>query len=220
MLVAAGFEIADAWRPVRTVGGDYFDVLKFSERHVGFCIADVVGKGLPAALLMSNVQAAIKAFASASASPEEVCEKVNGVVCGNIAANKFITFFYGLLDAPAKRLVYANAGHSAPILVRRDGTHVRLAEGGAVLGVFPEWSYEQREVELAAGDRVLLFTDGVTEARNRADEEFGEERLIELLIKHRSLSAARIQQQVMETVAEFSGGDFQDDATLVVLAVE
>jgi len=215
-----GYEIVDAWRPARAVSGDYFDVLKFGEDQVALCIADVVGKGMPAALLMSNVQAAVKAFASEGVAPQELCEKVNRVVCRNIAANKFITFFYGLLDASRKRLRYANAGHNAPILVRRDGTSTRLAEGGAVLGVFPDWSYEQGEVGLETGDRVLLFTDGVTEVRNAAGEEFGEERLIGVLTQHRRLGAAQLRQQVMGAVAEFSSGNFQDDVTLIVMAVE
>jgi len=215
-----GYEIVDAWRPAHAVSGDYFDVLKFGEDQLALCIADVVGKGMPAALLMSNVQAAVKAFASEGVAPQELCEKVNGVVCRNIAASKFITFFYGLLDASRKRLRYANAGHNAPILVRRDGTSTRLAEGGAVLGVFPDWSYEQGEVGLETGDRVLLFTDGVTEVRNAAGEEFGEERLIGVLTQHRRLGAAQLRQQVMGAVTEFSSGNFQDDVTLIVMAVE
>jgi sigma-B regulation protein RsbU (phosphoserine phosphatase) len=215
-----GIELGRAWRTAREVGGDYHDVLKFSERQVALCIADVVGKGMPAALLMSNVQAAVKAFASEAVSPQELCEKVNRVICGNIAANKFITFFYGLLDAGRKRLVYANAGHNPPVLVRHDGATERLATGGAVLGVFPDWGYEQGEVELRAGDRVLLFTDGVTEVRNAAGEEFGEERLVALLAAHRALDADELQRKIMGAVTEFSGGDFQDDATLIVMAVE
>ena len=215
-----GFEIAGAWRPAGAVSGDYFDVLTFSEHQLALCVADVMGKGIPAALLMSNIQAAVKAFASDSLPPQKVCEQVNRIVCGNISANKFITFFYCLLDAEENRLGYTNAGHCAPILSRRDGSFLRLTEGGAVLGVFPEWRYEQGEIELHSGDRVLLFTDGVTEARNQAAEEFGEGRLLGVLGKHRGLNAVTLQEQVMGAVAEFSGQHLQDDATLVVLSVE
>jgi serine phosphatase RsbU (regulator of sigma subunit)/FixJ family two-component response regulator len=215
-----GHEISGGWQPASAVGGDYFDALKFSESTVALCIADVSGKGMPAALLMSNLQAAVKAFASESLPPKELCTKVNRVICSNIAANKFITLFYCLHDAGKKRLVYANAGHDAPILMKRNGTHVRLREGGAVLGVFADWSYEQNEIEFVSGDRVLLFTDGVTEVRNSDGEEFGEFRLIDLLKRVRHLGAREIQTQVMRTVAEFSSGEFQDDATLIAMSAD
>jgi FixJ family two-component response regulator len=217
---ARGCEISGAWRPARVVSGDYFDVLKFDENRIALCIADVSGKGMPAAILMSNVQAAVKAFASADVGPAAVCEKVNRVVCSNTADDRFITFFYGLLDSEGSRFTYANAGHNAPVLVRGDGSVVRLEEGGSVLGPFPDWRFAQGEVELSAGDRVLLFTDGITEVRDSQGEEFTEERLISLLVENRELDAARLQAMVMASVAEFSGGDFQDDATLIVLAVK
>lgn len=217
---ARGCEISGAWRPARVVSGDYFDVLKFDENRVALCIADVSGKGMPAAILMSNVQAAVKAFASADVEPAAVCEKVNRVVCINTADDRFITFFYGLLDTENSRFVYANAGHNAPVLVRGDGSVARLEEGGSVLGPFPDWHFTQGGIDLKAGDRVLLFTDGITEVRDSQGEEFGEERLISLLVENRELDAVRLQAMVMSSVAEFSGGDFQDDATLIVLAVK
>jgi FixJ family two-component response regulator len=215
-----GHEISGGWQPASAVGGDYFDALKFSESTVALCIADVSGKGMPAALLISNLQAAVKAFASESMPPKELCTKVNRVICSNIAANKFITFFYCLHDAEKKRLVYANAGHDAPILMRQNGSYVRLREGGAVLGVFADWGYEQNEIEFVSGDRVLLFTDGVTEVRNSDGEEFGERRLIDLLKGIRHLGARELQAQVMRTVAEFSGGEFQDDATMIAMSAD
>ena len=215
-----GYEISGGWQPASAVGGDYFDSLKFTESKVALCIADVSGKGMPAALLMSNLQAAVKAFASESIQPRDLCSKVNRVICSNIAPNKFITFFYCLHDASKKRLVYSNAGHNAPILVRQDGSFVRLHEGGAVLGVFQDWNYEQSEVEFAPGDRCVLFTDGVTEVRNSDGEEFGETRLIELLARIRHLGADTMQKEAMRTVAEFSGGEFHDDATIIAISAD
>jgi FixJ family two-component response regulator len=215
-----GHEIAGGWQPASAVGADYFDALRFSDTKVGLCIADVSGKGMPAALLMSNLQASVKAFASDSMPPSELCTKVNRVICSNIAANKFITFFYCLFDAEKKRLQYANAGHDAPILMKPDGSFVRLREGGAVLGVFADWQYDQNEVEFIAGNRILLFTDGVTEVRNAEGEEFGEQRLIDLLSNFRHLSAKELQARVTQTVTEFSDGEFQDDATLIVMSAE
>jgi FixJ family two-component response regulator len=216
----SGFEISASWQPAHTVSGDYYDALKIDEGRVDFCIADVSGKGMPAALLMSNVQAAVKASASITTSPAEVCRKVNRVVCSNTADDRFITFFYCSLDGQSRRLVYTNAGHNPGILIRRDGTVERLATGGAVFGPFPDWEYTQEEVELDSGDRVFLFTDGITEVTNQKDEEFGEERLIELIAKNRELAAADLQSVVMKTVAEFSNYSFQDDATMIAISVE
>ena len=212
-----GYSIAGAWRPARTVSGDYFDVLKFNESEAALCIADVSGKGMPAALLMSNVQAAVHAFASETISPAELCSKVNRVVSSSTGEDKFITFFYGVVDAEKKKFVYTNAGHSAGLLLRRDGTLIRLEPAGAVLGPFPSWSYNHEEIALQTGDRLLLFTDGVTELRSSAGDEFGEERLIDLLIEKRELDADALRDSIVEAVVSFGGGEFQDDATLLVL---
>jgi sigma-B regulation protein RsbU (phosphoserine phosphatase) len=216
----AGYEISGAWLPARAVGGDYFDIYAFSESKLGMSIADVAGKGMSAALLMSNLQAALKATASEQAPPEQVCAKVNRIICGNVSPGRFITAFYGLLDATCNRLVFTNAGHNAPILARRDGSCVRLGEGGPPLGLFPAWNYGRGEIQLAAGDRLVLFTDGVTEVSGAAGEEFGEERLVTVLSENRHLSAKLLQERILAEVAKFSGGRFQDDATLVVVAVK
>lgn len=215
-----GCQISGAWKPARIVSGDYYDVLKFDERSVGLCIGDVVGKGMPAALLMSNLQAAVRVLASASMEPQSLCEQVNRLTLGNMPLGKFITFFYGLIDAETYRLTYSNAGHNAPILLRRDGTALRLDKGGAILGVFPDGTYEQEEVALFTGDRLLLFTDGVSEVEDSAGHEFGEERLIELLRESCDLGATALQEKVMNTVTEFCGGNFHDDVTLLAMTVE
>jgi FixJ family two-component response regulator len=216
----AGFQIGGTWHPARAVGGDYYDVFRVGESSVALCIGDVSGKGMPAALLMSNLQASVRAFAVEGVDPRELCEKVNRVVYTNIAANKFITFSYCLLDTKTRRMGYANAGHSPPILVRRQGTCLRLPEGGALLGVFPEWDYRQGEIDLERGDRLLLCTDGLTEAKNEEDEEFGDDRLIQVLHDHRHLTPDVLQNKVMQAVLQFSGGNLEDDATLIILAVD
>jgi len=216
----AGYEISGAWLPARGVGGDYFDIHAFSETKLCISIADVSGKGMSAALLMSNLQAALKATASEQLPPEQLCGKVNRIICDNVSSDKFITAFYGLLDGSCNRLVFTNAGHNAPILARQDGSWLRLNEGGVPLGLFPDWNYERGEVQLAAGDRLVLFTDGVTEVSNVDGEEFGEERLVTVLLENRHLSAAELQEKILAEVAKFSGGRFEDDATLVVVAVD
>jgi sigma-B regulation protein RsbU (phosphoserine phosphatase) len=215
-----GYEIAGAWQPARVVGGDYYDVLPFGRETLGVCIADVAGKGLPAALLMSNLQAAFRGFASPAVSPENLCDKLNSLICHNIANDRFITFFYAQLDGATRQLRYTNAGHNAPIVVRKDGTHDRLREGGGILGVFPVQSFDMGTYDLGPGDRVLLFTDGVTEAPNADGEEFGEARLLQLLVENRDLSAESLQKKVLTVVAEFCRGHWHDDATLIAIAVE
>jgi phosphoserine phosphatase RsbU/P len=214
-----GYEIASAWQSARLVGGDYFDILPLDEKTLGICIADVAGKGMPAALLMSNLQAAVRGLSSPSLPPNVLCNRLNSIVYRNTESDRFITFFYAHLDGPARLLIYANAGHNAPLVVRADGTHERLHEGGAVLGVFDSRNYELGSAQLAPGDRVILFTDGVTEACNAAGEEFGEARLLHLLEDHRASPADELQTKILAAVAKFSGSRWQDDATLVVLAV-
>jgi len=214
-----GYEIASAWQSARLVGGDYFDILPLDEKTLGICIADVAGKGMPAALLMSNLQAAVRGLSSLSLPPNLLCGRLNSIVHRNTDSDRFITFFYAHLDGSARRLAYVNAGHNAPFVVRADGSHERLREGGAVLGVFGTANYELGSAQLSPGDRVILFTDGVTEACDPSGEEFGEARLLRLLEDHRKLSADELQAKILAVVAEFSGSRWQDDATLVVLGV-
>jgi len=217
---APGIEIATTSQPVRSLNGDYFDVIELGAGKLGVCIADVIGKGVPAALLMANVQASFRALAPDSAAPSALSEKLNRSLCRNTTAGKFVTFFYCTLDSGARTLIYTNAGHCAPILLRANGKVERLETGGAVLGVLPEWQYQQGEVSLTPGDRLLLFTDGVTEAPNARDEEFGEDRLIELASALRDRGAAELKGRIMQAVGTFTGGRAQDDATLVVVAVQ
>ena len=175
---AAGLQLASSWQPANGVGGDCFDMLTFPGGGVGLSIADVAGKGVPAALLMSNLQAAVRAFAQEGAAPGAVCTSVNRLLCRNMASGRFVTFCYVRIDVARRgKLTYANAGHNPPLLVRATGDRDLLAPGGTVLGVFAESTYEQGELPHRPGDRLVLYTDGITEGRNPAGEEFGEEGL-------------------------------------------
>ena len=214
-----GYEISGAWQSARVVGGDYFDVLPLDEDTFGICIADVAGKGMPAALLMSNLQAAVRGLSSPFVAPHLLCSRLNSIVYGNTDTDRFITFFYAQVEGGARRLRYSNAGHNAPFLLHRDGSHERLQAGGGVLGVFASQNYDSGTVLLDPGDRVVLFTDGVTEASNPEGEEFGELRLQRLLEEHRASSANALQKKILDHVSAFSASHWTDDVTLLILAV-
>jgi sigma-B regulation protein RsbU (phosphoserine phosphatase) len=213
------FQVAGAWQPAGTLGGDCYDVFPFGPDAIGVSIADVAGKGLPAALLMSSLQAAVRAFAHAASSPQALCASVNRLLCGQMIAGRFVTMAYLRLDAERGTLAYANAGHNPPLLVRSSGEVHRLASSGTVLGVFPDADYQGAELALRSGDRLLLYTDGISEVLNGAEQEFGEERLQALLARHRHLGAADLHAAMMDEITRFAVSGFQDDATLLVIAV-
>jgi phosphoserine phosphatase RsbU/P len=214
----SGIELAVAWQPADGVGGDCFDTIAFGNA-VGVSVADIAGKGLPAALLMSNLQAAVRAFALDAAAPSAICASVNRLLCRNMASGRFATFCYARVDAGTRRVLYSNAGHNPPLLVRANGSSETLTKGGMVLGVFPENSYEQAEVSVAPGDRLVFYTDGMTEARNPEGDEYGEERLLAAATAARTKSADAIKTVLLDDVNAFTGGQFEDDATLIVVAI-
>lgn len=212
-------EIAASWRPAAGFGGDCYDALPFGSDVIGLSVADVAGKGLPAALLMCNLQAAVRAFARESATGHEVCESVNRLLCGHMISGRFATFCYLRLDSLRGRLSYANAGHNPPLLIRANGETQWLTVGGTVLGVFPEAQYHDEEVELRAGDRLVLYTDGITEATSEDDIEFGEARLARCAVRDRSLGAVDLHARLLKEVVQFAGDRFEDDATLMVASL-
>ena len=215
----AEFEIKGSWEPAKVVGGDYYDVIRLSKNRLGICVADVAGKGISAALLMANVQAAVRAFASESATPAQVCSSVNSVLCTNLASGKFVTLFYGVLDAKHRTLEYTSAGHLHPILIDSNGSVDHLQNGGALLGVFHDWKYETSSVELKPGDLLMLFTDGITEAMAPDGEEFGEDRLIAAATLSPGQTIHDLQAQLLSQVKSFCNSQMNDDATLILIAV-
>jgi phosphoserine phosphatase RsbU/P len=211
------YEIAAITQPVRFVGGDYYDIVRISETQTVLCIADVAGKGMPAALLMSSLQAALKPLIWQGLAPRELCRRLNRTLCDITPLGKFISFFYAVLDSRDHLLTYCNAGHNPPLLIRADGTAGELNAAGAVLGQFPDWVYEQSDVRMKSGDKLLLFTDGLVEVCNRSDEPLGEERLISLAAQNRTASAEELKTLVMGAASEHCEGNFQDDASMIVL---
>jgi sigma-B regulation protein RsbU (phosphoserine phosphatase) len=211
------YEIAGMTKPMRHVGGDYYDVVRISETQTVFCIADVSGKGMPAALLMSSLQAALKPLMWDCRSPRELCRRLNRILCEIAPVGKFVSFFYAVLDSKDNRLTYCNAGHNPPALVRADGGTSELNAAGAVLGQFPDWVYEQSEVQLRPGDTLMLFTDGLVEACDQDEEPFGEERLNRIVLENRGAGAESLQKLLMQAALAHCGGSFQDDASMIVL---
>jgi sigma-B regulation protein RsbU (phosphoserine phosphatase) len=214
-----GFQIACAWQPAKSVSGDYFDVFPLGKDRLAICLADVSGKGMAAALLMANLQASVKAFASDSVRPGAMCARLNTALSNNIAPGRFVTLFYGVLDAGTHVLKYENAGHCLPLLVHADGTVEFPAAYSGVLGLFSHWTYSDREQALRPGDSLLLLTDGVLEASDAKEEEFGYQRLIASVLASRGEGAHGIRKKVLEDVTAFCNGYFQDDASLIVITV-
>ncbi len=214
----AGVESAVAWQPAHNVGGDCFDAITFG-RSLAISIADIAGKGLPAALLMSNLQAAVRAFAQESASPSVICGSVNRLLCRNMASGRFASFCYTRIEPDAGRIVYSNAGHNPPVLVRPDGTYTLLSEGGMVIGIFPDNTYREGQLSIRSGDRLVFYTDGITEARNPGGEEYGDERLAALAVRCRTLAVEALKDALLADVTEFAAGRFDDDATLIVVGL-
>ncbi|HET8550081.1 MAG TPA: SpoIIE family protein phosphatase [Bryobacteraceae bacterium] len=215
-----GVRLSGVWQPARAVGGDYYDVFRLGDSRLGLAIADVAGKGMAAALLMSNVQAALKLLAPDMPSPAALCTRLNGLICSNIAPGRFVTFFYALLDAGAGTLTYCNAGHNPPLLLRPAGGLVKLETGGVPLGLLPATSYTEDTEEIAAGSRLLLYTDGVCDASDQEGLEFGEQRLHELLQSHIGADAETLQRTVREQVTRHCGGVFSDDVTIVAVTMQ
>jgi sigma-B regulation protein RsbU (phosphoserine phosphatase) len=212
-----GIDLATAWQPADGVGGDCYDLLASGSR-LGIAIADVAGKGLPAALLMSNLQAAVRAFAQNAAEPAGLCGNLNRLLCRHMVSGRFVTFCFAWIDAERHTIQYANAGHNPPLLVRANGAVERLGDGGTVLGVFAEAAYQQTSLSLHPGDRLLFYTDGITEARNAAGEEFGDEQLARVASESDATSAEALKDHILQRLATFTGGTFDDDATLIVVA--
>jgi phosphoserine phosphatase RsbU/P len=213
-----GLALAVHWEPALGVAGDAFDISLVDEHRLALSISDVEGKGMPAALLMSNIQASVRAFATA-ATPAQVCARLNESLVGQMPDGRFVTFFLGHLDPDTRRLTYANAGHNPPILRRRSGVVERLDRGGPVLGVLPDAAYDLGSALLDRGDRLVLFTDGVVEASD-GNGEFGDDRLLGLVDRHGTESAGEIVARIVDAVRGFAPQPGGDDRTVVVLAVD
>ena len=216
-----GVQVASLAIPSRHVGGDYFDVIRLDENRLLTAVADVTGKGMPASLLMANLQACLHVLEPMDMTIEEAAAQINRVICENTDSDKFITFFYGIYNAADQTFEYVNAGHNPPLLLRNDDGVERLEIGGLLLGVMKDAAYQRGHVALSNGDLVAMYSDGVTEAADASGEEFGEDRLIDLLRENRDRSPQQIVDVVNQSIRSFTGNPalLQDDLTIVVMKV-
>jgi len=214
-----GIQVATMALPSREVGGDYLDVLALKGRRIHIIIADVTGKGMPAALLMSSIHACTHVMLPMHVSLEEAVSHINRVIYKNTPPDKFITAFSAIYHADSHELEYVNAGHEPPLLVRADGTIVPLEIGGPLLGILPSLPYEKARVQLKPDDLLVMFTDGVTEAMGSAKEEYTDERLQKIVQENRNRNAQELLDLVQKDVESFTGPvDFRsDDRTMVIL---
>ncbi len=214
----AGYDIAGRSLPALGVGGDYFDFIAVDDRRLAVCLGDVAGKGMPAALLMANLQASVRGQTLMGAAPAECLGHSNTLLVQGTDPDKFATCFYGILDAREHRLRYANAGHERPLLFSRGGAIDALDTGGLVLGVLPGVAFPEASVELQSGDLLLLYSDGITEAVDGEDREFGVQPLYQVIASHPEATAAEMLDHIMEAVETHAGGaPPSDDRTLVVI---
>jgi len=215
-----GCDISALSIPCRQVGGDYYDFIELNPDRLGIAIADVSGKGTPAALLVSTLHATLHAYVEENYPLPQLISRIGRAIFRSSLAEGYITSFYGVLDPKKRILTSVNAGHNYPILLRADGEILHLKEGGLCLGIFEASTYKQETTSLKKGDILILYTDGLTEAMNPQEEEFGIQRLTELVKKNRRLTASKIIDAVSHQLKSWSLGipPF-DDLTLVLLKV-
>ena len=210
-------EYAGVCLQAREVGGDYYDFLSLGKDRVALVIGDISGKGIAAALLMANLQANLRSQSALAADqPHQLLRLVNQLFYENTAENSYATLFFAEYDDNVQRLRYANCGHLSALLLKKNGSLVRLDSTATVLGLFKEWDCSVGVVQISAGDILALYTDGITEAFDAAEEEFGEERLVESLRRNRELSSPTLLAAIIAEVQQFSALEQHDDITLIV----
>jgi sigma-B regulation protein RsbU (phosphoserine phosphatase) len=218
---APGLELMAHCSPARTVSGDYYDYVGLADSKLALAIGDVAGKGISAALLMATIQSSLRTRIRGASGhgvlPAQLVSQLNQHLYAYTSAEKFATFFFGVYDGRTGRLAYTNAGHPPPILIRA-GEALRLQTNGMVVGAFPFAEYGESEIELKPGDLLVCFTDGITEADNEYDEMFGEERLVELLLKNSWREPAGIIDTVLGAVRQWSTApEPHDDMTILIV---
>lgn len=212
-----GFDIATFHEWSSDVGGDYYDFIPLGDERWGLVIADVEGKGMAAALLVSAIRASLISLAGLELALRAIFRRANRFFHDSTEDGHYVTVFYAVLDVRQRRLIYVNAGHLPAILVRADGGIERLDEGGVPLGLFEDPRYHEGFVRLSPGDALVLYTDGITDASNAAEEPYGIERLSGVLRASRGGTACAIRDAVVADLRRYAGDSMTDDETLVVI---
>jgi serine phosphatase RsbU (regulator of sigma subunit) len=217
--VLEGMEVAAVYEPSSQVGGDYYDLIPLGEDRWGFAMADVAGKGIPAALLVAALHASVFSLAKSSLTLRVIVGRTNQLLYESVRETRYATFFFGLLDVPLRRLIHINAGHPPPILVRANGDVEMMHASGLPLGLFPSPRYFEEVIQLGEGDLLAFYTDGITESTDQQGDLFGRERLAEVLRRERDLGtpAAEVCDSVLKAVRRFRRGAPDDDQTVVVI---
>lgn len=216
--VCPGYDIAGKSLPAMGVGGDYFDFITMEDGRLGVCLGDVSGKGMPAALLMASLQATVRGQTLMNASPSECLHHSNTILYHSTDSEKFATCFFGILDTDLHQLRYANAGHEHPVLFGFNGSRAVLDVGGIVLGILPKVTIPEGSTEIRAGEVLLLYSDGITEALDADDREFGVPRMLSVIADHREAPAADMVTRILDAVNAHTGERApSDDRTLVVI---
>jgi serine phosphatase RsbU (regulator of sigma subunit) len=215
--VIAGLELAGYNAPCRTVGGDYYDFIPYGEGRLALVLGDVAGKGMAAAMLMSSLQARVRLLTETPGPLAALMNRLDRSIAATCPRNRFITLFLCILDPASGEAVYCNAGHNPALLVRSTGEVETLEAVGTVLGILPDLGYEEQHDRFGDGDLIAIYSDGVTEATGRDGEEFGQQRLAELLVKMRDRNAEDIVKAVTDALDSWCLSDVsEDDVTLVV----
>jgi serine phosphatase RsbU (regulator of sigma subunit) len=215
-----GWELNVKWKPARQVGGDYYDVIELPNGDIGLVIADVADKGMPAALFMTLVRTLLRATSRENKSPSRALKEINDLLVPDAKNGMFVTLFYGILNPDNGKFIYANAGHVPPILVSNNGTElIDLVPSGMALGVLPGISMEEKQLQLLPGDKLICYTDGVSEAFSAGGEMYGTFRLKNLIsIESNKLSTSELLEAIVNEVYRFSdSSSLSDDLTLIAV---
>lgn len=213
-----GYDISGISYPAQVVGGDYFDFIPMENNRLAVCVGDISGKGLPAALLMANLQATIRGQTLLDPPPKECLQRSNKLLYRSTDPQKFATLFYGILDAEKHEICFSNAGHNRPVFLTKGKDPEFLELKGLALSFMENFPYQERTIPLKSEDVLLIYSDGITEAMNTKNEEYGEEKLIEVAKDNASLSAADLLKKIIDTVQKHATGEPQsDDITLIII---
>jgi len=204
--------------PAREVGGDYFDFIQIDEKKTAFCLGDISGKGIPAALLMANLQATLRGQTRISKCCTDCISFANNMLYHNTSIDKFATLFYGIIDTEADVITYCNAGHNNPFLFKNNDIPARLTKGGMIIGIIPDIKFEEEVIPFNKGDLLVIFSDGISEAMNVKEEEFGENKIGDIVMRNRDESPEVLIDIIFNEVLSFTGSKSQmDDMTLAII---